>query len=83
MSLSLVPDYEEELVELTKSIEAFHDVYAPDLPYAVVAALQKVIGYEGLERCTECGMRKYILVDQVCATCLDEMASETTILFRR
>lgn len=72
MTLSLVPDHEEELVELTKAIEVFHDLYAPDLPYAVVAALQKVLGYEGLERCTECAMRKYIVVDHICAACRDE-----------
>lgn len=69
MSLSLVPDHEEELIELTKAIEAFHDVYAADLPYAVVAALQQVIGYEGLERCSICAMRKYIVVDHRCTEC--------------
>jgi DNA-binding helix-hairpin-helix protein with protein kinase domain len=69
VTLRLVPDYEEELVELTKSIEVFHDIYAPDLPYAVVAALQEVIGYEGLERCTSCHMRKYLVVDHECPQC--------------
>lgn len=69
MSLKLVPDFEEELLELTKGIEAFHDVYAPDLPYAVVAALQEAIGYEALEKCLRCHMRKYDVLDNLCRTC--------------
>jgi hypothetical protein len=69
VSLSLVPDPEEELLELTKGIESFHDAYAADLPYAVVAALQQVIGYEGLARCSLCFMRKYFIVDEKCGSC--------------
>ena len=69
MPLRIVPDPQEELLDLTKHIEAFHDTYAPDLPYAVVAALQKVIGYEGLDRCIVCNMRKYNVVDHFCPAC--------------
>ena len=69
MTLYAVPNPEDELLELTCAIEAFHDVYAPQLPYFVVAALQKTIGYEGLERCAKCFMRKYTVKDHLCIDC--------------
>lgn len=67
--LRLVSDAQQELLQLQAEVEAFHDTYGPELPYAMVAVLQDMAGTEHLERCLLCYMPKYLVTDGVCNTC--------------